>query len=579
MKTLTLLIAFMISLAGCSQADQPAAESSRAAVSDSADTIYINGRIYTVNEAQPWAEAVAIRDGMFLVVGSNADVEAVTDEGTVVVDLDGQMAMPGLIDTHSHVLGKAMGKANLNLENPGDVDAMLAEVRAYAEANPDLPFIRGESWSLGVFSNNSPRKELLDEIDSERPIYFYSQTGHSAWVNSKTLELIGIDADSKQTSQLMWDVDPETNEPTGTIREYAMSLVEQALEPTPADDIAPHLQETLRPFSEHGFTSIKPAEGEVPWVQAANMLDEEGRLDVRLFPSWFHRAHLSAMSAEKSREVAGRWQEFKSDMVYPRYVKMYMDGGADSYSVLLFDDYADRPGFKGATSLTTEEFIEEFAYFNSLGLGMMVHVFGDASSRELVHAFEQVRERNGDNGIPLHFSHAFMTQPEEIERLSNIPDVCMDFIALQYRHPSIEGSFLPPIGEERYQKWLNARSAVDAGVPYSFGSDWPSVLEPVLNGFFQMQAWTNRRDPGDPEYGSLNPEQAISLEEAVWGYTQGGAECLGFDWPDKLGSIEEGKLADFIVIDRNIFEVPIDEVKDTNVDMTVVGGKAVFVRN
>ena len=126
---------------------------------------------------------------------------------------------------------------------------------------------------------------------------------------------------------------------------------------------------------------------------------------------------------------------------------------------------------------------------------------------------------------------------------------------------------------------LPARSAAESGMPYSFGSDWPSVLEPVLDGFFQMQAWVTRRDPDNPDYGTVNADQAITLEQAVWGYTRGGIECLGFDWPDKLGSIEEGKLADFIVIDRNIFEVPIEEVKDTNVDLTVVGGKVVFDRN
>ena len=138
---------------------------------------------------------------------------------------------------------------------------------------------------------------------------------------------------------------------------------------------------------------------------------------------------------------------------------------------------------------------------------------------------------------------------------------------------------MPPIGEARYQSFLNARSAAESGMPYSFGSDWPSVLEPVLDGFFQMQAWVTRRDPDNPDSGTLNADQAITLEQAVYGYTRGGIECLGFDWPDKLGSIEEGKLADFIVIDRNIFDVPIGEVKDTNVDLTVVGGNVVFERN
>ena len=155
----------------------------------------------------------------------------------------------------------------------------------------------------------------------------------------------------------------------------------------------------------------------------------------------------------------------------------------------------------------------------------------------------------------------------------------MDFLTTPYPHPAIESGFVPPIGNARYQTFLNTQAAVEAGIPFSFGSDWPSSLETAPNGFFTVQSMVTRRDPNNPDYGVLNPDQAISLEQAVRGITQGGIDCLGFDWPDKLGSIEVGKLADFIVIDQNIFEVPIESVKDTKVDLTVVGGKVVFERN
>jgi len=546
---------------------------------DIADTIYTNGRIYTVNEAQPWAQAVAVKDGKFLNVGKNADVEAFKGDATEVVDLKGMFAMPGLIDAHNHATGASMGKANLYIENPNDIDAMLAEIKAYAEANRDVPFIRGEAWNLSVFPDNSPRKELLDAIVPDRPVYLYSQTGHDAWVNSRTLELLGITAESKQDNKYIWDVDPETGEPTGTIREYAMSLVEQALEPTEAGRIAPQLRDTMESFSSHGFTSLKLAEGEITWVEAANQLDEQGQLTVRLFPSWFHRAHNGAMKPEESRAVAARWKEFVTPMVYPRYVKMYADGSSSSYSSLLLEDYADRPGFKGSISYSYDQYVEDFTHFNKLGLGMLVHVYGDGSSDEMIKAFEEVRSRNGDDGAPLHFSHSFMTTPEQIERLSRIPGVSMDFMTLQYPHPAIEGNFVASIGEARWQKWLNVRAAAEIGIPYGFGSDWPASLEPVLNGFFQMQGFITRRDPRNPDYGSLNEGQAITLEQAVYGWTLGGAETLGFDWPEKLGSIERGKLADFIVLDRNIFEIPVETLKDTLVERTMVGGKTVFDRN
>ena len=583
MKSLSFLAIAVVILAACSPSDnEPAPQTVEPATVTSgivADTVYTNGKIYTVNDAQPWAEAVAVKDGKFIAVGLADDVASITGDDTEVVDLGGRMAMPGLVDVHNHMTGASISKANLSLSNPNDQDAMLADIKAFAEANPDLPYVRGEAWNMGVFPNDSPTKDLLDAIVPDRPVYLLSQTGHEAWVNSRMLEMIGIDADSEQTSLLKWDVDPDTNEPTGNVREYVLSKIEQALDPADPERLAPAIQGLVSGFSANGFTSLKLAEGEIPWVQALNILDEQGNLDIRMFPSWLHRSHMASMSAEESRATAASWEEYKSDRVYPRYVKMTYDGGPNSRTVLLFDDYSDTPGFKGTTTVTPEEIADDMTYFNGLGLGMIVHVMGDASAEQLVVAFEQVRENNGDNGAPLHLSHALMTQPAEIERLSNVSDSCIDFIPLQYPHPSISGSFVPPIGEDRYQTFLNARAAADSGMPYAFGSDWPSVLEPNLNGFFQMQAWMTRVDPSNPDSGTLNVDQALTLEQAIYGHTKGGIECLGFDWPDKLGSIETGKLADFIVIDRNIFEIPTEELKETRVDLTVVGGEVVFSRN
>ena len=126
------------------------------------------------------------------------------------------------------------------------------------------------------------------------------------------------------------------------------------------------------------------------------------------------------------------------------------------------------------------------------------------------------------------------------------------------------------------QKWINVKTAAEKGIPYGFGSDWPAALESTLNGFFQMQGFITRSDPNNPETGTLNIDQAITLKQAIYGWTQGGTECLGFDWPEKLGSIKEGKLADFIVLDQNLFEIPIEILKDTNVDLTIVNGKEVY---
>lgn len=547
---------------------------------NSADVVYTNGRIYTVNEAQPWAEAVAIKDGTFLVVGSNADVESVTGEGTEVVDLGGRMAMPGLIDVHQHVLSVAQDRANLTIEDPTDVDAMLEQIRKYAAVNADLTFIRGGAWNLGVFPSNSPRRELLDEIVPDRPVYLLSQTGHSAWANSKALEMAGISRETPQTSQIVFDADPDTGEPSGTVREFAMSMVERILSPTPTEPYASGLESVMSEFSSYGFTALKPAEGSLSWVEGAAYLESQGGLTLRLFPAWDWRTSISLTTeTEEAEALIARWSDFETELIYPRYVKIYYDTSPDSYTALLLDDYEGRPGYKGQSNLGKEASLEAIATFNADGLGVLVHVLGDGGARELVDIFAEVRERNGDNGVPMHFSHAWLARPEDIQRLSRVGNTCIDFSpALNYPAPEIIGSMVPPLGEERYQRFFNVRSAFETGMPVAFGSDWSSALIPEPNGFHQMQSWITRQDPQDPSSGTLNADQAITLEQAIRGFTLGGAHCLGFGWENKLGSIEEGKLADFIVLDRNLFEIPIAELYQTQVERTVLGGAVVFDR-
>ena len=202
-----------------------------------ADIVYTNGKIYTVNEKQPWAEAVAIKDGKFIAVGSGKDVKQHVGEKTEVVDLGGMMVMPGLIDAHHHLLTVSDGFSHLKLNNDGGRDGLLKQIKEYAEANPDLPLVRGEQWNLGIFPDNSPRKELLDEIIPNRPAYMMSQTGHSAWVNSKALEMAGITKDTPVTQKFIYDKDSETGEPTGTIREFAMAAMLQKLPRTPLENM------------------------------------------------------------------------------------------------------------------------------------------------------------------------------------------------------------------------------------------------------------------------------------------------------------------------------------------------------
>ncbi|WP_164658549.1 amidohydrolase [Tropicibacter sp. Alg240-R139] len=553
----------------------------------SADTVYINGKIYTVNEAQPWAEAVAINNGIFEVVGTNDEAMAAVGDTTKIIDLDGAFVMPGLIDVHAHPLSVGIDRANLSFSDPTNVDTMLADLKAFAEANPDLQVIRGGSWNLGVFAGDSPTKDLLDAVVSDRPVYLVSQTGHSAWVNSKALENAGVTGETENTATIIFDRDNVTGDPSGTVREFAMGVILQSLPEVAIEPVAEAQAGIFAEWNSFGFTSIKAAEGHPVPVGAANILDRRGDLTMRIFASWDWRSHYMEQSAEKQAETIADWESYKSRLVAPNAVKMFFDGGPDSYTAFLLEDYEGRSGFRGQTNLPIEQFEAEVLDFNRKGLGVIVHVIGDAGGRELAKLFKRVREEMGPDGPLLHFSHAWMTRPEEFDVLADLEGVCMDFSpALAYPAAEIEGSMAPPVGD-RYQTFFNVvdsikafqtARAIDMSIPIGFGSDWASALIPDPNGFHQMQAWVMRTDPENPSGPALNPTQAITLEEAIYGFTQGGAHCLGQGWEDKLGSLEARKLADFIVLDSNPFETPIENLWQTKIERTVVDGRVVYDR-
>ncbi len=546
---------------------------------EKADTIVTNGKIYTVHESQPWVEAIAIRDGKFLKAGSNDEIEALVGKNTRIIDLKGRFAMPGIIDAHNHALNGADDKANLFIKEPDKVETILEELKTYASLNPDLEIIRGGPWNLGVFPDDNPPKELLDEIVSDRPVYLISQSGHSAWLNSKAFELVGIDKNTPVTDKFIYAKDDITGEPTGRIDEYAMAHVEAIIPKTSPERLASGIKQIQKLHNSYGITFVKLAEGRENWANGALKLADQGELSLRMIISWDWGSHMSPHSAEQAEKFALSWKDKTTDMIDGRSIKIFYDGALDSYTALLLEDYEGKPGFKGTAHHPKESFQQAIKRINKNGIGVIVHVMGDGSARELVDIFESISSETSTNGPVLHMSHCVMALPEDLGRLSLIPNACVDFSpALGVDVPELATLFKDPIGDHRYQNQLNVKAAINANVPVGFGSDWPSSIIPEPNSFWYMQTWITRKLPGVSSAATHNIKQAISLEQAVKAYTLGSAQCLGFDWAEKVGSIEEGKLADFIVLDQNLFEIPVDDIYKTQVELTFVGGQLVFDR-
>lgn len=545
-----------------------------------ADIVYTNGKIYTVDKNQPWAEAVAITGSTFIKVGSVDDVKPLIGDKTEVVDLGGKMVMPGILDLHSHpFITPWYGSMNLKLQNPGDPQKILEEVKAFAAENPDKKWILGGQWNLGIYPDNAPSKELLDQVVPERPVVLLDQTGHSSWLNSKALELAGISKSTETSNLIVIVKDEKTGEPTGTIREQALQLVERVIPQASPEEYAKPIEEIFDMFLSYGVTTQQTAEGHRAPLEALQLLEGEGRLKQRVFVSWDWKTTLNlAYTIDDIENQIQQRAKYESQMVRPNYVKIFSDGSPGDRTSLLLTHYVGEPEFLGEANMSAEEFANAFIKFDKMGVGVHVHSIGEGSIRRVVDALEKMREHNGVTGVRHKIAHCWMITPQDIDRVAKMKDVNIDFSPhIPYPHAGVSALYPPRIGEERYRKMFPVKSAIDAGIHVGQGADWLTA-NPTPNPFPAIEGFVTRKNPDDPSMGTLNPSEAISLAQAIQVCTLEGAWVLGVE--EELGSIEEGKLADMIVLDQNLFDLEkakrLDRIGDTHVLQSILGGKIVY---
>lgn len=548
----------------------------------SADTIYTNGRIYTLDEASPWAAAVAVSDGQFIAVGTVDDIASYRGDETEMVDLAGAFAMPGIFDLHSHpFITPWYGSMNLALTGVDTKEGMLTAVARYAEENPDKEWIIGGQWLLGVFPNDSPRKEWLDAVVPDRPVALLDQTGHGMWLNSKALERAGITKDTETNQLIVIHKDPDTGEPTGTINEQAIQLVERQIPQATAAQYADTISGIFEMFLSYGITAQQPAEGHRAPLDAMKLLESEQRLEQRVFVSWDWKTTLNlAYTLEDIEAQIKNRARYASEFVYPDYVKIFAGGGPFSKTSLLLEPYvklAEEADYYGDTNLSEKEFFEAFKMFDDWGVGVHVHAMGDGSIRRVVDALEAMKKENGDSGVHHKIAHSMMLSKEDIPRIAAMQDVNIDFSPpLWYPHAGALPGLLATLGPKRTDTIYPIRSALASGISVGQGADWLTA-NPTPDPFIAIESMITRANPFDENMpGQVNASEAITLEQALYIATLGGAEVLGVE--DKFGSIEVGKYADFIVLNQNLFETATDDIYGTVVDITVLNGRQVYVR-
>lgn len=548
---------------------------------ETADTIYFNGKIYTVNDAQAQAEAVAIKDGKFIYVGNNEQTIELKGDDTDMIDLKGRFVMPGIFDLHSHpFITPWYGNMNLQLTGANTKEKILALVKEYAEAHPDKEWIIGGQWLLGIFPEDSPKKEWLDEIVPDRPVALLDQTGHGMWLNSKALELAGITKDTQTNQLIVIHKDQATGEPTGAINEQTIQMVEKVIPQAKPEEYVSYISEIFEMFLSYGITSQQAAEGHKVPLEALKIMEENGELDERVFVSWDWKTTLNlAYSLEDIEDQIKNRDKYASDFIYPNYVKIFADGGPFSATSGLLEPYLEsftgKPDFYGGSNLSEEEFTNAFKMFDSWGVGVHVHAMGDGTIRTVINALETMRKDNGDSGVHHKIAHNTMLNVQDIPRLAALKDVNIDFSPpIWYPHQGATPGLNAALGEERANSIYPIKTAIESGLSVGQGADWLTA-NPTPDPFIAIESMISRSNPFDESMpGQVNSKEAITLEQAVFICTLGGAEVLGVE--ESLGSIEKGKFADMIVLDQNLFEIETNAIYGTEVLKTIVGGKVVY---
>ena len=568
---LLFLLSGMLSLAACDRADQDPTPQG-----PGADLLFTNARVYTVEAQQPWAEAVAVRGGKIVGVGS---IEALADHlgsATKLVDLGGKLMLPGLIDAHVHASWggvKDLFQCNFPFSaTPDDIGKTIA--RCVAD-QPKAEWIIGGQWTSNFFVDNdlgSPR-EWLDAFSGDKAVILTDDSGHNHWANSRALALMGIDKDTPDPAGGRFVRDNQSGEPNGVLEE-AFGLIKQK---TPAWSLEQYVRGVayaVQQANRYGVTGMKDASSSAVEVEAYYTLDRDGGLTMNIATSLYAESEDSLNELDID-DFAGLREKFASAKVHTNFVKIFLDGvPTASRSAAMLAPYV--PAGEGTADnygslhLKPETLAAVVTELDQRGFTVKIHTAGDRSVRVALNAIEQARKSNGRSGLRHELAHAGYIDDSDMGRFAEL-NVVADFSPHLWFPSLIIDSLLDAVGERGAYYWPT-RDLIAAGAEVVVGSDWPSAV-PDMNPWRGLEALVTRENPAQEHPGTLWPEQAVSLEEAVRIFTMGGARAMKLE--SSTGSVAVGKSADLIVLEQNIFEIPASRIGDTRVTQTYFEGKLV----
>jgi predicted amidohydrolase YtcJ len=521
----------------------------------------VNARAWTGDARRPWADAIAVRGDRIAAVGSSAEVRKLAGRDATVIDAKGMMLVPGFIDAHIHFIDGGFGLASVQLRDARTPSEFIARIKAFAASAPSGSWITEGNWDHELWGGDLPRRDWIDSITPNIPVWVQRLDGHMGLANGAALRAAGI-------TRATPDVDGGTivrdasGEPTGILKDNATGLIGRVIPPPTNEQVERALDAAMRFVAEQGVTSVHHM-GTWAELAAFERAHEVGRLRTRIY------AAVPLSTWQRLRDtVAARG---RGDAWLKRGVlKAYVDGSLGSHTAAFFEPFTDAPNDRGLLVNTPEDLYAWVSGADRAGLHVAVHAIGDRAISIILGIFERVASENGGRDRRFRVEHAQHIAPADIPRFAVLGVIP----SMQPYHAIDDGRWADKvIGAKRSQTTYAFRSLLDARARLAFGSDWYVAPPTPLEGIY---AAVTRRTIDEKQPGGWVPEQKITVEEALRAYTAGAAyaEFAG----GEKGSLERGKLADFVLIDRDLTRVPPETIRDARVMMTVVGGQVVFNR-
>ncbi len=536
-----------------------------------ADTIYTGGTIFTVDSGNPVVEAVAIKDRKFIAVGSSENIRAHEGPDTTVIELNGAFAMPGIVDAHMHPFEDFHRETYLMaIEDNSTPESILVGVKAYADANPDKEWISGGSWPPGMFPNEAPTRDLLDAVVPDRPVFILDQSAHSAWMNTKALELTGFmeieDADLPEGSVVVRD---ENGVPSGTIREFAIGFARRSMPPVPQEEWIGTGRGFQEWFHSLGVTTVKAAAGNQSHIDAVHAMHEAGDWKLRMHMAMSYNYFDAGNTLEEQIAEIQTAGDYALEFFDPRGFKIFLDGTPTSREGWFIEPYPGTDTY-GVNYYSPADLVALYSLATEMDRVVMSHATGDRSVREVLNAIETVKNAFPDSSIRHHPTHNGLISEDDISRFAEL-GLTIELSPIVWFPADTVKTFEDIMGRMNVAAYTNPRRLLDAGAEVAFGSDWSvGPLDP----WARLSFLVSRVRPDDPESGPFLPQAAITAEEVIRASTLGPAHVLGVE--TDTGSIEVGKFADMIVLDRDITRIDPTEIKETKVLRTVFAGEVVY---